>query len=64
MRFSDVFGLFFSGDFGFSTAYRNPHLDTLFYINFFLNVGEGAPVVTSGPLSATFPTLWLKSLAT
>jgi len=33
-------------------------------MNFFLNVGEGAPTMTSWPLSGTFPTLWLKPLAT
>jgi len=33
-------------------------------MKFFLNVGEGAPKVTSSLLSATFPTLWLKPLAT
>jgi len=37
---------------GFSTVYRNPHPDTLLFINFFLNVGEGAPTKTSGLLSA------------
>jgi len=36
---------------GFSTVYRNPHPDTLSFLNFFLNVGEGEP------LSATFSTL-------
>ena len=50
--------------FGFNIVYRNPHPDTLLFINFFLNVGKGVPAVTSGPLSATFPTLWLKPLAT
>ena len=37
--------------------YRNPHRDTLLFLNFFLNVGERSPSVASGPLSATFPTL-------
>jgi len=49
---------------GFSTVYSNPHPDTLLFINLFLNVGEGTPTMTSGSLSATFPTLWLKPLAT
>ena len=37
---------------GFNTVYRNPHPNTLLFKNFFLHVGEGAPAVTSGPLSA------------
>ena len=59
--------LFFSAFFGsFSTAifqgfqvlvYRNPHPDTLSFLSFFLNVGEGSPTVASGPLSAAFPGL-------
>ena len=42
---------------GFSTVYRNLHPDTLAFLNFFLNVGEGPLTVASGPLSATFPTV-------
>ena len=42
---------------GFSTVYRNPHPDTLSFLNFFLKVGEGATTVASGTLSATFPTI-------
>jgi len=38
-------------------VYRNPHPDTLLFLNFFLNVGEGPPTVATGPLSPTFPTL-------
>jgi len=35
-------------------VYRNPHPDTLSFLNFFLNFGEGPPTVASGPLSVTF----------
>jgi len=36
---------------------RNPHPDTLIFLNVFLNVGEGPHTVASEPLSAMFPTL-------
>jgi len=42
---------------GHVVVYWNPQTDTLSFLNFFLNVGEGTPTVASGPLSATFPGL-------
>jgi len=43
--------------------YSNPNRDTLLFINFVLNAGEGAPAVTSGPLWLYISTPWLKPLA-
>jgi len=65
--------LFFSAFFGsFSTAifqgfqvlvYRNPHPDTLSFLNFFLNVGKGPLRWPVGLFQLRFPA-WPKVLAT
>jgi len=54
--FLGVFGNFWTVIFWWFwvSVYRNPLPDTLSFLNFFLNVGEGPPTVASGPLSATF----------
>jgi len=50
--FRKFLGCYFRVISSFSTVYRYPHPDTLLFINFFFNVDEGAPTMTSGPLWA------------
>jgi len=59
LLFSAFFGSFWTAIFRRFRVlvYRNPHPDTLSFLNFFLSVGEGSPTVASGPLSSTFPGL-------
>jgi len=58
LLFFAFFGVFFNCFRWFRVfVYRNPHSDTLSFLNFFLSVGEWPLTVSSGPLSATFPTI-------
>jgi len=55
--FFAFFGIFWTVVSQWFRVLVNSHLDTLSFLNFFLNVGVGLSTVASGLLSATFPTL-------
>jgi len=56
LRFSEVFGLLFSGNFGF--YYIEIHIRIHFHFtNCFSECWREAPTAASGPLSDTFSTL-------
>jgi len=64
MRFSEVLDCCFRVIPGLSTVYRNPHPDTLLFINFFSEYWRGGPYSDQwASFSYTFPTLWPKPLA-